>query len=229
MSRPLTVVEVPTASAGNLESAANPESAGFGTGWSDFVGMVASIGCAMHCAAMPFVIAYLPALGLSFLADEAFHKWMAVGCFAIAITAFIPGFRKHGRLAPVIIGSVGLLLISVAAFGFAGDCCAACASESETISAMSVSATSVEGEPLGSESSSASAVCTDDCCPNCAAAESESGSISPPTDSVSPLLAGFAPWLTPLGGLVLVTAHLLNRRYGCLCGCCENSGNTELA
>ena len=25
-----------------------------------------------------------------------------------------------------------------------------------------------------------------------------------------------------LGGIVLVSAHLLNRRYGCLCGCCSS-------
>ena len=31
--------------------------------WRDLVGIVASIGCAIHCAAMPFVISYLPALG----------------------------------------------------------------------------------------------------------------------------------------------------------------------
>ena len=65
--------------------------------WRDWLGMVASIGCAIHCAAMPFVIAYLPALGLSFLADESFHKWMALVCFLIAIVAFIPGVRKHGN------------------------------------------------------------------------------------------------------------------------------------
>ena len=48
--------------------------------WRDWVGITASVGCAIHCAAMPFVIAYLPAFGLSFLADEAFHKWMALIC-----------------------------------------------------------------------------------------------------------------------------------------------------
>ncbi|MEM0925351.1 MAG: MerC domain-containing protein, partial [Planctomycetota bacterium] len=42
------------------------------SGWSDWIGMIASIGCAIHCAAMPFVIAYLPSLGLSFLSDESF-------------------------------------------------------------------------------------------------------------------------------------------------------------
>jgi hypothetical protein len=74
------------------------------TCWSDWAGMVASIGCAIHCAAMPFAIAYLPALGLSFLADQAFHKWMVAGCFAIALAAFIPGVRKHGRLTPKYVG-----------------------------------------------------------------------------------------------------------------------------
>ena len=30
--------------------------------WADRAGMIASIGCAIHCAAMPLVLAYLPAL-----------------------------------------------------------------------------------------------------------------------------------------------------------------------
>jgi hypothetical protein len=67
--------------------------------WKDWMGIVASIGCAIHCAALPFVIAYLPALGLSFLADEAFHKWMALICFLIAIVAFIPQHLKHKSIS----------------------------------------------------------------------------------------------------------------------------------
>ena len=38
------------------------------------------------------------------------------------------------------------------------------------------------------------------------------------------LLSTLAPWITPLGGIVLVSAHLLNRRCGYLCDCC---GPTE--
>ena len=79
----------------------NIESASSGTSsWRDWLGVVASVGCAIHCAAMPFVFAYLPALGLSFLADEAFHKWMALVCFLIAIVAFVPGIRKH-KIGPL--------------------------------------------------------------------------------------------------------------------------------
>lgn len=179
--------------------------------WGDSAGMIASVGCAIHCAAMPFVIAYLPALGLSFLADEAFHKWMAVACFGIALLAFIPGLRKHGRLTPVLIGSVGLVMISFAAFGLAGECCAACATDSNSAIV-------------------AADTCTEACCADCAAAASASaeasvdaGNLHSPVSLATqfPWLATVAPWLTPIGGIVLVTAHLLNRRFGCLCGCCE--------
>ncbi len=208
------------------------------SGWSDSVGMVASIGCAIHCAAMPFVISYLPALGLSFLADEAFHKWMALGCFAIALTAFVPGLRKHGRLTPVIIGSVGLVMISIAAFGFAGECCAACESNAAQAGLSSVAGGGSVGVSESAE------VCTDACCALCdegataddtTAGEAMLGDSTGPasaslfsagTSRLGEWLARVAPWLTPVGGIILVAAHLLNRRYGCLCGCCEQETAT---
>lgn len=186
------------------------------TAWSDWVGMIASIGCAIHCAAMPFVIAYLPALGLSFLADEAFHKWMAAGCFLIAIIAFLPGIRQHGRWTPVAIASVGLVMISVAAFGFAGECCPSC---------------EVAAEADG-------AVCTDEACTLCEtenhvapSADSEASAtlLTSASQPSAPWVSRVVPWLTPVGGLVLVSAHLLNRRYGCLCGCCNNESAEEHA
>ena len=60
----------------------------------DWLGIVASIGCAIHCAAMPFVFAYLPAMGLSFLADESFHKWMA----CLLYTSPSPRDRTRSRM-----------------------------------------------------------------------------------------------------------------------------------
>ncbi|GAA5505435.1 MerC domain-containing protein [Novipirellula caenicola] len=182
--------------------------------WRDWIGVVASVGCAIHCAAMPFVIGYLPLLGLSFLADEAFHRWMALACFLIAIAAFIPGFRTHKRLLPGAIAVIGLVLISGAAFGMTGDCCAACESGGN----LTVVGSSV--------------VCTEACCEHCTTGLAT----LPPTNlvdvtasetqlsSLLPLDA-FGSWITPIGGLLLVTAHLLNRRYGCLCGCCENGSD----
>jgi hypothetical protein len=173
--------------------------------WKDSLGIVASIGCAIHCAAMPFVIAYLPALGLSFLADEAFHKWMALICFLIAIVAFIPGIRKHGNWIPVSIGAFGLVFITFAAFGLAGECCSSCSAAS--------------GTPVA-ELSNFDASDTECACADCADCETEA-SVDGDDPTEKDLLATLAPWITPFGGLLLVSAHLLNRRYGCLCGCCE--------
>lgn len=178
--------------------------------WRDWLGIVASVGCAIHCAAMPFVIAYLPALGLSFFADESFHKWMTLACFLIAIVAFIPGVRKHGSWIPVSIGAIGLAFITFAAFGLAGECCAGCESaalnSSNTISAAGV----------GSETECVQ--CEE--CASCASNQETVDSVSSGNTEKNDLLTTLAPWITPFGGLMLVSAHLLNRRYGCLCGCC---------
>ena len=92
--------------------------------WRDWAGVGASIACAIHCAAMPFVVGSLPLIGLSFLADPSFHKWMVGICLGIALFAFFPGWRRHHRFTPAIIGLVGLSLISVAAFAGPEDCCA---------------------------------------------------------------------------------------------------------
>ena len=79
--------------------------------WSDWMGVVASIACAIHCAAMPFVAMFLPMLGLSFLLDDSFHQVMVIVCSALAIAAFIPGFRRHGHVLPICVGIIGLSLI----------------------------------------------------------------------------------------------------------------------
>jgi len=177
--------------------------------WKDWMGIVASVGCAIHCAAMPFVIAYLPSLGLSFLADEAFHKWMALICFLIAIVAFIPGIKKHGNWIPVSVGAIGLALITFAAFGLAGECCASCSATATPTTHLSES-TATE---------TASAACEE--CDHCHSL-AETSDIDVEVDSATEkdLLATLAPWITPFGGLILVSAHLMNRRFGCPCDCC---------
>ena len=180
--------------------------------WRDSLGIIASVGCAIHCAAMPFVIAYLPALGLSFLADEAFHKWMALACFLIAIAAFVPGIKKHGSWVPVSIAAFGLVIITFAAFGLAGECCPSCSSTTPVAELSGM--VDVDG------------ACADcDHCQSLAEVESQemsSGIIDEP-ESDKDLLSSLAPWVTPFGGLLLVSAHLMNRRCGYLCGCCGSN------
>ena len=122
---------------------------------------------------MPFVIAYLPSLGLSFLADEAFHKWMFVACMGISLTTFV-----------------------LTTFSLAGERCTAC------------EITAAEGEH-------ACPFCEDDCA---TATETDGLTSLEITDTEltpavakasipgSDFLAPYVPWITPIGGMLLVCA-----------------------
>ena len=93
--------------------------------WADWTGLAASIACGIHCAAMPLLLSYLPSFGLSWLAHEGFHQWMTVVCFVFAASAFVPGWRKHKSLVPAFSGVIGITLLSLSAFVFGDECCAA--------------------------------------------------------------------------------------------------------
>lgn len=174
--------------------------------WSDWMGVVASIACAIHCAAMPFVAMFLPMLGLSFLLDDSFHQVMVIVCSALAIAAFIPGFRRHGHVLPICVGIIGLSLISTAAFAMEDACCEACAA------AALASADEVTED--------ACKICTEECCqpPEDEGKDEENSETT--TVATASFFDGMTPWVTSLGGLLLVAAHLTNHRFSCRCGCC---------
>lgn len=162
---------------------------------ADGAGLFASIACAIHCAAMPLLIGYLPMLGLSWLADESFHQVMAAVCFILALLAFLPGWRKHRSLTPAGIGLAGLGLLAVAAFALEGECCSACATSSQNLEQ------------------------------SCADAQYAQGvTVEPKPALIRNSLASKAiPLFTPFGGLLLVVGHLANHRKSCRCSgdsCC---------
>jgi len=64
-------------------------------GVADRVGATASFLCALHCAALPFVFAVLPALGLGFLANHGFERWFIAFATTLALTMLIRGFLRH--------------------------------------------------------------------------------------------------------------------------------------
>ncbi|MEO0529018.1 MAG: MerC domain-containing protein [Planctomycetota bacterium] len=172
----------------------------------DLAGMVASIACAIHCAAMPLVIGYLPMLGLSWLADPAFHRVMAFVCFGLALSAFVPGWRRHRSLAPTLFGSIGVGLLSVAAFGLEGECCPTCATAAE---------------PTPPEA----AACSDDGCVHCSH-EVEAAVVESTLPAPSSSLAWLIPLITPVGGVFLVAGHVSNHRLSagcCDCDCCSDA------
>ena len=263
--------------------------------YPDWIGVAASLLCAIHCAAMPFVVGFLPLLGLSFLADPSFHQWMVGICLALALVAFVPGWRRHHRAVPAIIGVLGLSLISFAAFAGPDDCCptcetstapadpagmamvanddstcaeACCSSETPTAATFAVEVPN-QSDPTD-EAPCAASCCatTNDTLPTVAkapderdatcCADGEPTAIATATegpDFVAPtgedacaagccsadggtsdtiMTAGSGEfmslvWLlmTPLGGLILVIAHLTNHRLGSRCksDCCSPPGD----
>jgi peptidoglycan/LPS O-acetylase OafA/YrhL len=78
---------------------------------ADRFGATASFLCAIHCAAMPFVIALLPVLGLSFLADHRFEAGFVGFACVLATLALVSGYRRHHRRLPLMLAVPGLLLL----------------------------------------------------------------------------------------------------------------------
>ena len=175
--------------------------------WADWTGLAASIACGIHCAAMPLLLSCLPSFGLSWLAHEGFHQWMTVACFLFAAAAFVPGWRKHKSLVPAFSGVIGITLLSLSAFVFGDECCAAAAQNQGSQSAACTDAACTD------------AACTDSACTACS--EEEIG--QSPEVSTQYQFATFTNWLSPLGGLFLVIGHIANHRKNCTCSsghCC---------
>ena len=162
------------------------------TAWTDLAGMAASLGCAVHCAAMPFVIGYLPSLGLGWVAGHSFHQWMAGICAVIALMAFIPGFKRHRRWLPMMLGVVGIAFLSSAAFALE-PCCEYCASPDQAQQSDSLAASA---------------------CASCDGCDSQ-----PPTqiETQTSSSGWLTKFITPMGGMVLIVAHLFNHRFDCRC------------
>ena len=183
--------------------------------WADWTGLAASIACGIHCAAMPLLLSYLPSFGLSWLAHEGFHQWMTVVCFVFAASAFVPGWRKHKSLVPAFSGVIGITLLSLSAFVFGDECCAAATGSQLAQNAACTDAACTD------------AACTDAACTDAACSEQKSGQATDIQKSFQ--FASFTNWLSPLGGFFLVIGHIANHRKNCTCSsghCCLEADHT---
>ena len=81
-------------------------------GFWDYLGAIISWSCAVHCLLMPFVIVFLPIVGLSFLADET-TEWIIIGISAmVGLISFLPAyFGQHRKFRVLLIFIAGLSLI----------------------------------------------------------------------------------------------------------------------
>ena len=79
---------------------------------ADRFGATASFLCAVHCALLPIIIAALPALGLSFLANHRFERGFIAFASVLAMTTFIVGYRRHRRFHAFWFLVPGLLFLT---------------------------------------------------------------------------------------------------------------------
>ncbi|HEY8587753.1 MAG TPA: MerC domain-containing protein [Rhodanobacter sp.] len=80
---------------------------------ADRVGAMASFLCAIHCAALPFVIALLPLLGLGFLADHRFERAFVLAASLLASFVLARGYLRHRQLMPLRLAIPGLVLLLI--------------------------------------------------------------------------------------------------------------------
>ncbi|MBD8488242.1 MerC domain-containing protein [Echinicola sp. CAU 1574] len=73
----------------------------------DFIGFSASVACAIHCVALPFLISVLPFIGLGFLMNHWIEYSVILLSFFLAVFALSHGFWNHHRNS-LAIGHCGI-------------------------------------------------------------------------------------------------------------------------
>ena len=91
------------------------------SGKLDNIGMTASTLCAIHCALIPVFITVLPLIGLGFLANPWFEWGMIILAFIIGVSSISSSyFRIHKRLLPLVLLSIGFIIIMLGHIFFTG-------------------------------------------------------------------------------------------------------------
>lgn len=84
----------------------------------DTLGQALSALCLVHCMATPLVLSLLPAAA-SVLGG--FHPVLLAGVAAVAVWAFVPGYRRHRRAQPALLALAGIALLALATLVFHGQ------------------------------------------------------------------------------------------------------------
>jgi len=169
----------------------------------DRLGIIASVGCAVHCLVAPFLLLLLPTLG-SVWSHPAAHWVLAALVLPLAGVVIWRGYRLHRkRLALVAMGLGAMFILA----GLILPVWPANADAAVTpASANVVHASHAAGSPPAADPAPAEA-CTEACCPTIVQ-DAETGSLSmtlPPASLV-----------TIVGSVLLVIAHAINL-WGCRC------------
>lgn len=83
----------------------------------DFLGILTSVACAIHCAILPLILSSLPLLGINIIHNTIF-EWSMIGiAFLVGSYALTHGYRKHHRnWKPFLIFSMGFIFLILKQF-----------------------------------------------------------------------------------------------------------------
>lgn len=81
----------------------------------DKTGVAVSFICVLHCLFLPILLIASPALGATFLGEEAFHRALLLLIIPSSVIAFFLGCRRHKDNAVIGLAITGLLCLIVAA------------------------------------------------------------------------------------------------------------------
>jgi hypothetical protein len=84
-------------------------------GLIDRIGAFGSLACAIHCAALPLLIAVLPSLGLAGWFDDGFELAFVIFASLLGTASLISGYRRHHavRALSLLVPGLGALWIGV--------------------------------------------------------------------------------------------------------------------
>ena len=170
----------------------------------DRLGVAASILCAIHCAATPFLLFFAPAFGRTW-AHPASHWLIALFVVPLAWVMVARGFRKHGKRWVVAAGAAGIALVVV------GAAVPYLKAEVGSMPSGASGEAALTSTPGVSADASESGGCADDsCCPSVTVDEAGKAKLGIPLASV----------ITTLGGIFLILTHIGNL---CSCSACPAS------
>jgi hypothetical protein len=81
----------------------------------DSLGLVLSGVCLVHCLMLPIVIGLFPLLGAGILGHQQFHQLLLFLVVPTSIAALWLGYRRHHRGYIIVIGTVGIVILSAVA------------------------------------------------------------------------------------------------------------------
>ncbi len=86
--------------------------------WVERAAVSASLLCLVHCLALPFLLAALPALATIVPVSESFHLWVLAFAVPASAIALLSGMTRHGTTWLLVPGAIGLALLASGAIPF---------------------------------------------------------------------------------------------------------------